>query len=247
MCSICDNQLSSEITELGCCQLVKSVPNGLVNLESLSCYNTFITKLPECPNLQWLNCSLTDIYHISVYPRLTELFCSNTNICELPHGLTNLEWLVCNNTYLSRLPEDLTSLYILDIASTDVLSIPKELTNLYTIDISNTLVTDIPKELVGLHSLTCFNTRIMKIPVEIKLGEIISNVKIIEYPHKVIGYKNHGNIIINNSVEVRETSFSKFQQWIRLRRRMPTLWKIAEYYSARKYSPDKVLSYISLD
>jgi Leucine-rich repeat (LRR) protein len=203
--------------------------------------------LPEFENLQWLNCGFTGVSEIPLYPQLTELDCTGTNVHDLPCGMTDLECLECSDTHISELPKDLTSLYILNAANTFISEIPRELTNLYKVDISDTLVTEIPKELTGLDSLTCFNTKVTKIPSEIYLGELISDIKIIEYPYEIIGYKKYGNILINNTVDFKESSFTKLQRFFRFKKKLPTLWKIAEYYTARKYSPENILLYISLD
>lgn len=39
----------------------------------------------------------------------------------------------------------------------------------------------------------------------------------------------------------------KLQRFIKLYIRLPTLWKIAEYYTKKKYSPENILKYINLE
>lgn len=40
---------------------------------------------------------------------------------------------------------------------------------------------------------------------------------------------------------------NKIKRWYKNLKRLPVLWKIAEYYTARKYHPDNALKYIKLD
>lgn len=39
----------------------------------------------------------------------------------------------------------------------------------------------------------------------------------------------------------------KIQRYWRLRKKIPTLWKIAEYYTSKKYSPNNILKYVNLN
>lgn len=56
----------------------------------------------------------------------------------------------------------------------------------------------------------------------------------------------------DNSIDMIYCSYyidpaNKIKRWYKNLKRLPVLWKIAEYYTARKYHPDNALKYIKLD
>jgi hypothetical protein len=59
-------------------------------------------------------------------------------------------------------------------------------------------------------------------------------IRIIHY----IIYRNHIEEIIMIQRLYRRYKWNK---------RLKTLWEIAEYYTAKKYAPDKILNYVELD
>jgi hypothetical protein len=61
---------------------------------------------------------------------------------------------------------------------------------------------------------------------------------------KFAGFVSFGYIQVEYKLV---NAFTKLKRLIHWKAKLPTLWKIAEYYTARKYSPENVLLYISLD
>jgi Leucine-rich repeat (LRR) protein len=117
--------------------------------------------------------------------------------------------------------------------------IPKGLVNLRNLDISNTQIKEIPKELINLNNLWCDNTKIKEIPKElINLNYIYCNA---DYIWDKSWHKTENEI--NNIIPLQ-----KF--WKRNGKfivKLPTLWKIDEYYSAKNYSPENIMKYVNLD
>ena len=60
----------------------------------------------------------------------------------------------------------------------------------------------------------------------------------------------HGNISVfhSNCICYRNINkINRIQNWYRFWKRQPVLWRIADYYTARKYAPENILKYVSLD
>ena len=79
--------------------------------------------------------------------------------------------------------------------------------------------------------MSCYNTGIKEIPKElVSLVEIRVNNMILKVPKELINIK-----------------IIKLQRYIKLYIKLPILWKIAEYYTKKKLSPENVLKYINLE
>jgi Leucine-rich repeat (LRR) protein len=128
MCQLCDGDFDESITVLviSYCRRVTSIPDNLVNLERLHCYNTAITSIPDTLiNLRQLFCYNTKITSIpSTLVNLHELYCSDNNITSIPSTLVNLQDLYCNRTKILSIPSSLVNLTILNCCNTKVTSVP---------------------------------------------------------------------------------------------------------------------------
>jgi hypothetical protein len=92
----------------------------------------------------------------------------------------------------------------------------------------------IPKELIKLTELDCSGTNVDHIPCElINLNDLCYD-----------GYKTDIKIIKRQ--KRIKNGFIKFIKLYKKYKWLKTLWKIAEYYTAKKYSPDNIIKYIDL-
>lgn len=73
---------------------------------------------------------------------------------------------------------------------------------------------------------------------------------ILDYQINDLTYNN----ALENLTSIRNLIYvSKYDQIVKIQRlfrwvkKLPILWKIAEYYSAKKYKPENILKYIKLD
>ena len=173
---------------------------------------------PELIELIFLDCQSTKVKSIpDTLTKLRHVDISDTGICEIPATLTNLEYLNCMYSNVCKLP---TTLIKLSILHCDRISeIPPELINLANTNMSFWNIS-------GIHGITYFRN-------ESK-----------QFYH---GYLRSGSLLIRNNVAHKAIELIKLQRRFRFRRKMRTLWKIAEYYTARKYAPENVFLYISLD
>lgn len=82
----------------------------------------------------------------------------------------------------------------------------------------------------------------------VKMDDII-NINIeCELCDKFIDYK----IELNKPIDLGHCEYYinpvlKIQRYWRLYKKFPTLWKISEYYTSKKYSPNNILKYIDLN
>jgi hypothetical protein len=179
------------------------------------------------------------------------------NAMEIPSEMTELIFLYAQSANIIKIPATLTKLRHVDISGSGICCIPPELINLEYLDCKGSRVCDLPTTLTKLSILHC--DRIAKIPSElINLAHStlslwnISGIHGIKYFYNdsskfYHGYLRSGNLLISNIVAHNIVALIKFQRIFRLRQKMRTLWKIAEYYTARKYAPNNALRYISLD
>lgn len=149
------------------------------------------------------------------------------------------------------IPKELRTLMALDCSFSKIKSIPKELINLQHLCCCNTKINYIPKELINLNTLDCNNTNVSHIPKElIKLEKLYcSSTKVNYIPRELINVRflGIGNRFINQ-LECQEFINKlfvtyKLSELYKLNKKMPTLWKIAEYYTSQKYHPDYILNY----
>lgn len=215
-------------------------------------YNLRIYKLysngMDIQNLKNLiickNCN--DFSNLHYLYNLESLCCPNSNILFIPKELINLKILSCRYTNISYIPKELIKLESLYCGFTNISYIPKELINLKSLSCENTHISSIPKELINLNWLYCANTEIYNIPFELynlqnivfTVDEIIGNIIIPN--HILIRININKNNKIRNKLKKIIYKFRRIKQF-------KILWKIAEYYTAKKYSPNNILKYIKLD
>jgi len=150
--------------------------------------------------------------------------CSCQDITEIPN-LPNLKILDCSHTNITEIPNlpNLEKLYCYKIEIKEIPNLP----NLEILWCYNTNITEIPN-LPNLEKLYCHNTNITEIPN-------LPNLEMLYWDYKKC----------NNKQEVKELC-SKFiikrkvLNLYRFKKKLPTLWKIAEYYTAIKYHPDNI-------
>jgi hypothetical protein len=93
----------------------------------------------------------------------------------------------------------------------------------------------IPKELIKLTELDCSGTNVEYIPYElINLNDLCYD----EYKTDFLILKRQRKI---------KKGFIKFVNLYKKYKWLNTLWKIAEYYTAKKYSPKNIFKYIDLE
>jgi len=212
-----------------------NLPNTLINLQSLECSNSIINNLPNTLiNLEHLDCSHTNINIIpETLINLKYLDGSYTDIDIIPDTLTEIYYLFCNYTYIVNLPETLSNLEILNCSGTDIMMIPETYTQLYVLNCSHTQINYIPETLINLQTLYCRDTNIMDISKKlINLTKIESDLLNTDY-------------ILQRQKKIK-LGFIKFIKLYKYSIKSPILWKIAEYYTAKKYSPKNILNYINL-
>jgi len=174
-----------------------------------------IKEIPILPNLQKLDCyECKNIKEIPNLPNLQRLVCSNTDIKEIPH-LSNLQQLICSNTDIKEIP------YL------------SNLQQLICYECKN--IKEIPN-LPNLQELNCSNTEIKKIP-------ILHNLQILRYDigyfNDFIGFYPFNNKPIKHFYKT-QTLKRKLLNLHRLNKKWKTLWKISEYYTAKKYNTDNL-------
>ena len=244
------------ITEIICCDKIPYLPNLFINLTKLNCKNydgniilpnsytnlkilessgCILYTIPNTYiNLEYLNCSYTELDELPfTLINLKYLDCSYTNLLELPYVFQNLENLLCNNTDIERIPDTFENLEYLHCSETDIEEIPNTLIKLKILDCNNTLIHSIPETLINIRFLYCTNTNIYNIPHQlINLIELESNILDCE------------SIILRQ--KKIKNGFIKFIKLYKYYKIEHILWNIAEYYSAKKYSPNNILNYNNL-
>jgi len=243
------------ITDMKCCSMTNIFPKFLINLQHLNCEQVIhYIELPNSyKNLKSLYCQSAQIYDIpNTFINLEYLDCSYTAINYIPKTLRKLEYLDCSYTAVDDIPNTLIKLEYLDCSYTAVEDIPNTLINLEYLDCSYTEITFIPDTLVLLEYLNCSeNIDLNKLPdTLINLITLNCNsTDIIDIPKTLINLteiysdKLDTNMIINRQKKIKN-GFLKFIKLYKLYRISDTLWKIAEYYIARKYSPNNIIHYI---
>jgi len=224
MCIICYGNYETNIKELHCCDQLYEIPNNLTNLEILYCSCNNVSNIPK---------ELT---------KLKLLFCEKTNIKKIPKELINLEVLWCNNQ-VNKLPKELTKLTRLRWNETKSTYIPNTLVNLEELDICKSSIIKIPNELINLKILKCKDSLVDDIPLQlINLMQLYHNDE-----HKFV----RKNESLDFSILIRQKKikhgFKKFMILFKKYIFFKKLWKIAEYYTQKKYSPGNILKYIDLD
>ncbi|MFY7965959.1 MAG: hypothetical protein ACOVO1_13760, partial [Chitinophagaceae bacterium] len=138
------------------------------NLNYLSCYNNFITSIPNLPNnLYTLECSNNFISSIGVLPSsLTTLSCSYNKLVSLPNLNNKLINLVCTNNELTTLPLLPQSISIIDCSNNLITSLPRldTLNNLNNLNVSNNLLTGLPSLPININFVRANNNQIAQFP-----------------------------------------------------------------------------------
>ena len=223
------------ITDMKCCSMTNILPKFLINLQHLNCEQVIhYIELPDSyKNLKSLYCQSVQIYDIpNTFINLEYLDCSYTAINYIPKTLRKLEYLDCSYTAVDDIPNTLINLEYLDCSYTEITFIPDTLVLLEYLNCSENIeLNKLPDTLINLITLNCNSTDIIDIPKTlINLTEIYSD-------------KLDTNMIINRQKKIKN-GFLKFIKLYKLYRISDTLWKIAEYYIARKYSPNNIIHYI---
>jgi Leucine-rich repeat (LRR) protein len=203
------------ITDMKCCSITNIFPKFLINLQHLNCEQ--VIHYIELPNS---------------YKNLKSLYCQSAQIYDIPNTFINLEYLDCSYTAVEDIPITLINLEYLDCSYTEITFIPDTLVLLEYLNCSENIdLNKLPDTLINLITLNCNSTDIIDIPKTlINLTEIYSD-------------KLDTNMIINRQKKIKNV-FLKFIKLYKLYRISDTLWKIAEYYIARKYSPNYIIHYI---
>ncbi len=265
MCQICIiNDLTNEyisiytylsVTKLKICENIDYLSEYLINLTELDCSNSkelfmlpityFNLKMLNCStspihylphtyiNLNYLDCSYSGIFELSNnYLHLEYLDCSYTFIETLPSGMTKLEQLICNNSEISIIPNNIYNVEFINCSDTDVDYIPETIINLTTLDCANTLVQQLPDTLINLEVLYCNRTQINIL----HLPKTLINLKEIHMkyvPDSLIKY------VLARQKKIRH-GFVRIINIYRYNKNKNILWEIAEYYTAKKYSPNGI-------
>lgn len=157
----------------------------------------------------------------------------------IPKELINLTKLNLSGTKVKKIPKELIKLEELYCEGEIVLKIPNTFINLKKLKcFDSTNIKTIPKEFVNLTKLICYNTNIKNIPKE------LVNLKILIKPQNCIWDKSW----IKNENEIQKIIILQ-RFWKRNGKfiiKLPVLWKIAEYYMSKKYSPENILKYVDL-
>ena len=174
-------------------------------------------------------------------------------VCYIPNTLINLKHINCEYTKIKNIPKEFTNLIILNCKHSNITNLPNTLIKLEDINCNNTVIKEIPAEFINLKRLYICHTDITNIPNELikleKLFFLYTNISTI--PKKLI---NLTNLCVgarrNVATIVRQKKIKNgFIQFIKLYKRYKLfiqLWKIAEYYTAKKYHPNNILKYITL-
>lgn len=225
------------------------------NAEYLSICDA-VTELPHLPLLKELYAAYSQLRVLPDLPSLVVLDISDTSISEIPH-LPMLEVLDAANSKITSIPSGMPLLKTLDCTDTNVYSIPGDLVSLESIFCANTFISEIPEYLTQLKTISCVETLVRFIPnfptlarLYCESGTHCYSPRIVIGPEyfyakgKFAGFVSFGYIQVEYKLV---NAFTKLKRLIHWKAKLPTLWKIAEYYTARKYSPENVLLYISLD
>ncbi len=223
MCIICTKDYNINMTELNCfgCKYVKYIPKELINLKSLFISFTNIKFIPY----QFIN--------------LTYIDCYQSAIISLPHTLINLKKIDCSRTNIKFIPKEFINLEIIICHNTYITFLPKQFTKLIQLDCHRTFISEIPKEFIYLASINILFTNIKYIPKELILLNFVLK------PTDCYWDKSW-NFNTRNIRKIMKLQ-KHFKNNYYLTYKMPTLWKIAEYYTSKKYAPENILNYINLD
>lgn len=171
---------------------------------------------------------------------LTELNCKGCKLIKkIPEELINLKHLDCKNTKIKEIPKELINLDYLCIHKTRIQEIPKELNKIIYLFCDETPVKEIPKELINLKYLHCIYNKVTKIPKELIHLKFLNCIRKIDWDKSWIKTKEEKQKIVK-----LQRFWKKNYKFII---NLPILWKIAEYYTAKKYSPENILKYIKLE
>jgi hypothetical protein len=105
--------VGNSLTELNIdYSLVEEIPDTLINLVKLECFDTPIFSISDkFINLKYLNCCQTTLIKIpDTYINLEYLNCSETLILDIPDTLVNLVTLNCHSTCVSSISNKLLNL-----------------------------------------------------------------------------------------------------------------------------------------
>ncbi len=239
---------------------IKVIPDFMTELVYLKCSYGYISNIPEELNKLITLVLVCNSSKISKLPNSLKYM--KDLITKLPSNLDELKILNCENTLIAKLPSNLGELKILNIRNTKISHIPNCITNLIYLDCENTLITKLPSNLDKLQFLNIRNTKINN------LSEIINSMRSLRtirlgsnYIEKIITtnqidiyYTN--NIYKKTAVDFPEgynryvkymNGFRKFINVLTYNKYKDTLWEIGEYYSKKRYHPDNILKYVSLD
>jgi Leucine-rich repeat (LRR) protein len=153
---------------------------------------------------------------------------------KIPDDLTNLRYLQCRNTKIKKIPKTLINLQVLECYNTKIPEIPKELVNLWSLDCRKTKIQEIPKELINLTHLNCNKAKAQP-PFYIESERIY----LVTQDRSWCKTENE----IAKIVKLQKY----WKLYFKLYSRHPVLWKIAEYYMSKKYSPGNIIKYIDLE
>ncbi len=223
-----------------CCLTLRRMRKILKYITDIDCCRHHPTYIPkECINLERITTNNTNtfLYIPDTLVKLNYLYLYGVEDTEIPDTLVNLKFL-----HLSHFTRK-------------QITIPKTLINLEELTIYDEEINEIPNELINLKKLTIRSKYINKIPdTLIKLEELYVKEKLIkEIPKTLINLRKLEFInnkedekIINRNRKIKNT-LVKFIKWCKNYIILKKLWKIADYYTSKKYHPNNILQYVNLD
>lgn len=238
MCEICYNVDPMYVLELTLCDNVRYIPDKYIHLDILNFNsNGFVKQLPKTLiNLHELHCENSQLSEIpKELINLHVIDCSGSHVLEIPNELINLVELYCDDCQINSIPKELINLRELYCSNTNISNIPKELINLEVIEACDTYIQTLPKELVNLTTFYYSNDNFKYLPKNLKSLYYIHNEDSDEY----IEGEYDISVFINKTI----IAF-KLGRIFRLKKQLPTLWKIADYYTKQKYHPENMYKYI---
>jgi hypothetical protein len=148
---------------------------------------------------------------------------------------TNIIRINCDGCRkVTKIPDNLTKLRYLQCRNTKIKKIPKTLTSLQVLECYNTKIQEIPKELINLTHLNCNRAKAQP-PFYIESERIY----LVTQDRSWCKTENE----IAKIVKLQKY----WKLYFKLYSEHPVLWRIAEYYMSKKYSPGNVLKYIDLE
>lgn len=165
---------------------------------------------------------------------LTILNCDGCkHVTKIPKELNKLTYIYCINTKIKKISKRFINLQVLKCYNTKIKEIPKELVNLWYLDCRKTKIQKIPKELINLNKLICNKT------------DPIPPFYLISSSYDLV-IQDKSWFKTQDEIKKIAKLQKYWKLYLKLYSKSPILWKIAEYYTAKKYSPENIMKYIDI-